>query len=275
MVILSGLFYFAGHSSEPNLCAKMLVLLSPSKNLHNVPMAAHRTSLPRMPEEAEVLIHTLKKLKPGALRELMDINEQLARLNYNRYQTFSWPHHADNATAAIYTFRGEVYQGFDAKTMTPAQAEQADQQVRILSGLYGLLRPLDLIQPYRLEMGTDLKVGKAHNLYEYWGSKITQLLNGDIAATKSKEVINLASQEYMAALDLNKISVPVIDIQFLEDRNGKLQFLSYNAKRSRGWMARYIVDHKIKRSSSLKAFTEQGYSYREDLSDPKKMVFVR
>lgn len=253
----------------------MLVLLSPSKNLHNVPMAAHRSSLPRMPEEAKVLIEALKKFKPAALSELMDINDQLARLNYNRYHTFSWPHEPENATAAIYTFRGEVYQGFDANTMTKAQAEQADKQVRILSGLYGLLRPLDLIQPYRLEMGTDLKVGKTRNLYEYWGSKITDLLNQDIAETKSKEVINLASQEYMAALDLSGLKSPVIDIQFLEDRNGKFQFLSYNAKRSRGWMARYIVDHKIKTSHSLRGFTEQGYSYREDLSDLKKMVFVR
>ena len=253
----------------------MIVLLSPSKNLHNIPQPAHRHSLPRMPEESAMLIESLKKLKPAQIQELMDINAQLANLNYNRYHTFAWPHTADNSTAAIYTFRGEVYQGFDANTMTKAQAEQADKYVRILSGLYGVLRPLDLIQPYRLEMSTALKTGKAKNLYQFWGKKITDLLYQDIEATKSKEVINLASQEYMGAVQLDKLSVPLIDISFLEDRNGKLQFLSYNAKRSRGWMARYIVDHKIKKSSELKGFDVQGYSYREELSDPKKMVFVR
>jgi uncharacterized protein len=253
----------------------MIVLLSPSKNLHNVPVASHRHSLPRMPEESLELITSLRKLKPSALQKLMDINDQLARLNYNRYQAYTWPHTAENATAAIYTFRGEVYQGFDANTMTKVQAEQADKNVRILSGLYGVLRPLDLIQPYRLEMSTELKVGKAKNLYQYWGHKITDLLHEDIAATKSKEVINLASQEYMAAVDQSGLNAPVTDIQFLEDRNGKLQFLSYNAKRSRGWMARYIVDHKINHSSALKGFDVQGYTYREELSDAKKMVFIR
>lgn len=228
-----------------------------------------------MQEQSALLIESLKKLKPAALQKLMDINDNLARLNYNRYQAYTWPHTAENATAAIYTFRGEVYQGFDANTMTKHQAEHADKYVRILSGLYGVLRPLDLIQPYRLEMSTELKTGKAKNLYQFWGKKITDLLNQDIEATKSKEVINLASQEYMGAIQLDKLSIPVIDISFLEDRNGKLQFLSYNAKRSRGWMARYIVDNKISKSSALKGFDVQGYSYREELSDPKKMVFVR
>ena len=253
----------------------MLVLLSPSKNLHNVPLASHRSSLPRMPEQSTQLIESLKKLKPKALQELMDINEQLARLNYNRYQAYTWPHTPENATAAIYTFRGEVYQGFDANTMTKSQAEMADKTVRILSGLYGVLRPLDLIQPYRLEMSTELKLGKAKNLYQFWGDRITDLLNEDVEATKSKIIINLASQEYMAAVNLARLKVPVMDIQFLEDRNGKLQFLSYNAKRSRGWMARYIVDQKINTASALKGFDVHGYSLREELSDIKKMVFVR
>jgi cytoplasmic iron level regulating protein YaaA (DUF328/UPF0246 family) len=228
-----------------------------------------------MTDASALLIEALKKIKPDKLQALMEINANLARLNHNRYHSFTLPHTPENATASIYTFRGEVYLGFEAGTMTKAQAEQADQTVRILSGLYGLLRPLDLIQPYRLEMGTELKIGKAKSLYAFWGDRITELLNEDIEATKSKEVINLASQEYMNAVNTSLLNAPVIDIQFLEDRNGRLQFLSYNAKRSRGWMARYIVDHKIKKSSALKGFTEQGYSYREELSDAKKMVFVR
>lgn len=253
----------------------MIVLLSPSKNLHNTPRPAHRYSSPRMTEESLVLIESLKKLKPEKLQKLMEINSNLATLNYNRYHTFSLPHTSENATAAIYTFRGEVYLGFEANTMIKAQAEQADKYVRILSGLYAVLRPLDLIQPYRLEMGTELKVGKTKDLYGFWGNKITDLLNADIAETKSKEVINLASLEYMGAVNQSLLKAPVIDIQFLEDRNGKLQFLSYNAKRSRGWMARYIINNKIYKSSALKGFDEQGYSFREELSDAKKMVFVR
>jgi cytoplasmic iron level regulating protein YaaA (DUF328/UPF0246 family) len=228
-----------------------------------------------MHEQSEKIIASLTKLTPTALQKLMDINEKLAKLNFGRYKAYQWPHTPEFATAAIYTFRGEVYLGFEANTMTKAQAELADQHVRILSGLYGLLRPLDLIQPYRLEMGTELKVGKAKNLYEFWDDQITDLLNEDIEKTKSKAVINLASQEYMAAINPSKLKVPVVDIQFLEDRNGKLQFLSYNAKRSRGWMARYIVDQKIKKPADLKGFDLQGYSYREELSESKKMVFVR
>lgn len=253
----------------------MIILLSPSKNLHNQPLQAHRTSQPRLSDETLQLIETLKKQTPKSLAKLMDINDKLATLNVSRYHQFNWPHDTSNSTAAMYTFRGEVYLGLDAGTLTKAEAEEADKRIRILSGLYGVLRPLDLIQPYRLEMGTELKVNKTKTLYEFWGNKITQLLNDDIAATKSKEIINLASQEYSAAIRFDQLNVPSIDIQFLEDRNGKLQFLSYNAKRSRGWMARYIVQHKIKKSADLKGFTEQGYGYREDLSDKKKMVFVR
>jgi len=253
----------------------MIILLSPSKNLHNVPKPAHRYSLPRMPEQSEILIETLRKLSPAKLQKLMDINDKLSTLNYNRYHQYHWPHTEADATAAIYTFRGEVYLGFEAGTMTEEQTEMADQRVRILSGLYGVLRPLDLMQPYRLEMSTELKVGKSKTLYDFWGSKITDLLNEDIEAAKAKEVINLASQEYIAAVDTTKLSVPMIDIHFLEDRNGKLQFLSYNAKRSRGWVARYIVDNKIKKSSDLKGYNENGYGYREDLSEERKMVFVR
>jgi len=253
----------------------MLVLLSPSKNLHNVPVKAHRHSLPRFPEETIQLIETLRKQTPKSLAKLMDINDKLAALNVKRYQDFSWPITNDNATTAMYTFRGEVYLGLEANTMDKTVVEAADKRIRILSGLYGLLRPLDLMQPYRLEMGVELKVGKAKNLYQFWGDKITDLLNADLAETKSREVINLASQEYSLAVKTEKLSVPTFEIQFLEDRNGKLQFLSYNAKRSRGWMARYIVEKKIKSSKDLKGFDAQGYGYREDLSTERKMVFVR
>jgi cytoplasmic iron level regulating protein YaaA (DUF328/UPF0246 family) len=253
----------------------MLVLLSPSKNLHNKPQAAHRYSLPRLPEQSQTLIHALQKMTPKALQKLMDINDKLAALNAARYKAYSWPHTPENSTAAIYTFRGEVYLGFEANTMTQQQAERADKQVRILSGLYGVLRPLDLIQPYRLEMGSELRVGKTPNLYAFWGKSITELLAADIQDTGSKAVINLASQEYAAAVQPELLGVPMIDIHFLENRNGKLQFLSFNAKRSRGWLARFIVDNHIKKSSDLRGWTEHDYTYDAALSTPKKMVFVR
>ncbi len=253
----------------------MIALLSPSKNLHNIPLTAHRFSLPRLPEQSETLIKALTKLKKSELQDLMHINEKLASLNYNRYRTFSWPHTPEDASVAIYTFRGEVYLGFEAGTLTQSQAERADKHVRILSGLYGLLKPLDLIQPYRLEMGSALKVGRSKDLYTFWGDQITNLLNEDLAETKSKAIINLASKEYISAIDTSKLIAPVFDIHFLEDRDGTLKFLSYNAKRSRGWMARYIVDQNIKTPSALKGFNLQGYAYREDLSETTKMVFVR
>ena len=253
----------------------MIVLLSPSKNLHNLPKPGHRFSHPRLYEHSLELLPHLRKLTPAALQKLMEINASLAKLNHQRFQDFNWPHSEETAKSAMYTFRGEVYQGLDANTLSKAEAEYADSHIRILSGLYGLLRPLDLIQPYRLEMGTEIKIGKAKNLYAFWGDTITNLLNEDIAATKSKYVINLASQEYIEAIQRDKLSVPVIDIQFLEDRNGKLQFLSYNAKRSRGWMARYIIEEKVKTIPAVKAFDRQGYSFREEMSTKDKLVFVR
>ena len=274
MVLPFGLLFFVFLTLRIQL-PSMLVLLSPSKNLHNKPQAAHRHSLPRLPEQSQTLIHALQKMTPKALQKLMDINDKLASLNAARYKAYSWPHTPENATTAIYTFRGEVYLGFEANTMTQKQAEQADKQVRILSGLYGVLRPLDLIQPYRLEMGSELKVGKKHTLYEFWGNAITELLAEDVKETKSKEVINLASQEYAAAVHPELLGVPMVDIHFLENRNGKLQFLSFNAKRSRGWLARYITDNNIKKSSDLKGWTEHDYTYEAALSTPKKMVFVR
>jgi len=253
----------------------MLVILSPSKNLHNKPKEAHSYSLPRLPEQTEKLIEVLRKQTPKSLQKLMDINDKLARLNVERYHQFIWPHTPENATAAMYTFRGEVYLGLDANTFSSAMEDEADKRIRILSGLYGLLRPLDLIQPYRLEMGIVLKVGKIKNLYEFWEDQIIDLINQDVGETNSKEIINLASQEYSAAINRQKLLVPMIDIQFLENRNGKLQFLSFNAKRSRGWMSRYIVEQKMMKSKDLRGFELQGYHYREDLSESKKIVFVR
>lgn len=253
----------------------MLVVLSPSKNLHKAPASVPGESAIRFPEETNQLIQTLQKQKIKDLQKLMDINEKLAALNAERYQAFSLPHTTENATPAITTFSGDVYQGLQAESLSKKDLLNAQKTIRILSGLYGILKPFDLIQPYRLEMGTSLHVARKKSLYAFWGDKITDLLIQDIEESKSKELINLASQEYMQAISNSKLPVPVIEISFLEDRNGKLQFLSYNAKRSRGWMARYIVQHGIKRSKDLQSFTEEGYTFRGDLSTADKLVFVR
>lgn len=253
----------------------MIILLSPSKNLHNHPKESHRFSLPRFPEETSTLIEQLRKKPVSGLQQLMDINANLAKLNAERYKEFSWPHDAKNATAAVLTFRGEVYLGLDANTFTKNQLEEADKKIRILSGLYGLLRPLDLIQPYRLEMGVELKIGKNKDLYSFWGDKITNLLNEDIRVTGTKEILNLASQEYSMSVMREQLSAPVIDVQFMENRNGKLQFLSFIAKKSRGQMARFIIENKVKKINDLRALNIYGYEYQHELSAPQKMVFVR
>jgi cytoplasmic iron level regulating protein YaaA (DUF328/UPF0246 family) len=253
----------------------MLVILSPSKNLHNHPKKYSRSTLPRFHDETLALMKALQKQTPPSLQKLMDINEKLARVNVERYQQFTWPHSSSNATSAIFTFRGEVYQGFDANSLSEKEIEEANKRIRILSGLYGLLRPLDLIQPYRLEMGVELKIGKSKSLYDFWGDKITRLLNQDLAEIKSKEIVNLASQEYSMALMRDQLNATFTDIQFLEERNGKLQFLSFNAKRSRGWMARHIIEKKIKKVADLRGFNDHGYQFREDLSENQKLVFVR
>lgn len=253
----------------------MLVLLSPSKNLHKAPKPLSDHSDIRFPDETLKLIHTLRKLKATDLQNLMSVNEKIATLNVSRYRSFPAHLTPENSTPAITTFSGEVYLGLQAETLSPKELTKAQKTIRILSGLYGLLRPFDLIYPYRLEMGTPLKTDRKTTLYAFWGDKITTLLNEDIAELKSKMVLNLASQEYMQAIDRSKISVPVIDIQFLEDRNGKLQFLSYNAKRSRGWMARFIIQEGIKNIKDLKSFSAQGYSFRPELSSDDKLVFVR
>lgn len=253
----------------------MLILLSPSKNLHKTPKPLKSTTEIRCLEDTVQLITTLRKLKASDLQSLMSVNEKIANLNVARYRSFPSDLTPENSTPAITTFSGEVYLGLQAETLSTKELNKAQKTIRILSGLYGLLRPFDLIYPYRLEMGTPLKTGRKNSLYAFWGDKITTLLNEDIEETKSKVVINLASQEYMQAIDRTELAVPVIDIQFLEDRNGKLQFLSYNAKRSRGWMARCIIQEGIKNVKELKSFSEQGYSFRSELSSDDKLVFVR
>jgi cytoplasmic iron level regulating protein YaaA (DUF328/UPF0246 family) len=168
-----------------------------------------------------------------------------------------------------------VYVGLDSNTLDEEGLQWAQEHVRILSGLYGVLRPLDLIQPYRLEMGTKLKTSKGKDLYEYWGSSITDLLNADLKKTKSNAIINLASQEYFAAVKPDQLKGSLYDVEFLEKRNGKLQFISFTAKKARGWMTRFLIDQRAKTPEEMKDFKGQGFRYQKSLSSDSKFVFVR
>jgi len=247
---------------------QMIAILSPAKSLNFKPHAFSKSSLPRFVDQSQELIDVLKKKKPREIKELMDVSEKIAQLNVERYQNFG---KENLAKQAILAFDGDVYTGMKAGEWENADFEYAQDHVRILSGLYGLLRPLDIIQPYRLEMGTKLKTKKGKNLYEYWGIQITKALKEDLIAQGDEVIVNLASIEYTEALQMDNY----YQIQFKEYRNDKLMFLSYNAKRARGMMASFIVKNRINNPMDLKHFAEAGYMFEENLSSETNFVFTR
>lgn len=253
----------------------MIALLSPAKSLD-----IEKDKYPDLhtehafPKETMQLVRILKKMNVEEIRELMSISEKLGTENVARYKQFHKDYPDDLSAAAIYAFRGDVYQGFDADTANKNDIKYAQKHIRILSGLYGILRPMDKMQAYRLEMGTKLDNKKGKNLYEFWGDKISKQLNKDLEELKSDTIINLASNEYFKAVDKKKIKAHIIDVDFREDRDGKLKFVSFNAKKARGYMARFLVDHRIKTAEGLTAFNTDGYSYSGGLEDGK-MLFVR
>lgn len=221
------------------------------------------------------LIEVMKTKSAREIGKLMSISDKLAKLNQERYASFSAQPSPQAVKQAILAFDGDVYVGLDSNTLDEEGLKWAQEHVRILSGLYGVLRPLDLIQPYRLEMGTKLKTSKGKDLYEFWGSSITDLLNADLKKTKSNAVINLASQEYFAAVKADQLKGTLYDVEFLEKRNGKLQFISFTAKKARGWMTRFLVDQRAKTPEEMKDFKGQGFRYQKLLSSDSKFVFVR
>ena len=242
----------------------MLSVLSPAKSLDfesPLPTAEHTT--PRLLEQSMELIDVMRTISPGDLARLMRISEDLAHLNVTRYREFSPEHTPATSRPAALAFSGDVYQG--------------QKTVLILSGLYGLLRPLDLIQPYRLEMGTRLVTGRGRSLYDWWGTRITDLLREDLAASPGPEVlVNLASQEYFSVIDIDRLGVRVITPRF-EDRNkdGVPRIVSFHAKRARGSMAGWLVRNRVRSVATLRDFTENGYHYDEDRSTQDVPVFVR
>ncbi|WP_044403318.1 peroxide stress protein YaaA [Lacinutrix sp. Hel_I_90] len=252
----------------------MKLVLSPAKSLNfESKLPTTKISESEFLEQSEKLNKVLKKKSVKGLSELMHISESLGQLNYERNQDWKLPFTKDNARPAIYAFNGDVYRGLDAYTIPTQQIEKLQDTVRILSGLYGVLKPLDLIQAYRLEMGTKLPVGTKKNLYEFWKKDIVKSLNNEL---KDDEVfVNLASNEYFKAVDTKALKVPVVTVDFKEYKDGKYKIVAIYAKVARGLMARYIVDTNAKTIDDLKGFRKEGYGFSDELSSENNLVFTR
>lgn len=252
----------------------MKIVISPAKSLNfEKELPTNRFSEPKFLKEATTIQKTLKKKKPKQLMELMDISDKLAELNWQRNQDWQTPFTTENARPAVYAFDGDVYQGLDVYTLPEDKLDVLQDKLLILSGLYGLLQPLDLIQPYRLEMGTSLPIGKNKNLYEFWKKTITKQLNDELQ--KDELFINLASNEYFSAVDAKALKVPVITPEFKDYKDGKLKMISFFAKKARGLMVRYIIDINAETIDDLKAFNYEGYAFDANLSSGNKLVFTR
>ena len=252
----------------------MKIVVSPAKSLNfesPLPIQNYTESL--FLKEAETIQKTLKKKKPKQLMELMDISEKLADLNWERNQNWSLPFTPKNARPAVYAFDGDVYTGLDAYTISAEKIAVLQDKLRILSGLYGILKPLDLMQPYRLEMGTSMPIGTKKNLYEFWKKKLTKALNDEL---QSDELfLNLASNEYFSAVDTKALKVPVITPEFRDYKDGKLKMISFFAKKARGLMVRYIIDTNAETIDDLKKFNYEGYAFDANLSKGNTLVFTR
>ncbi len=252
----------------------MKIVISPAKSLDFetvVPIKKHTEAV--FLKEAAVLNSELKKLSPNKLGELMHISSALSDLNWKRNQDWAVPFNLENARQAVFAFKGDVYIGLDAYSLSEKKIEQLQDTLRILSGQYGVLKPLDLMQAYRLEMGTKLKTGTKDNLYKYWDSKITDALNSEL--TKNEIFVNLASNEYFKAVHSKKINVPVITPVFKDYKNEKLKVISFYAKKARGLMVRFIIDNNIETVEGLKRFDCEGYGFDDKLSSEVELVFTR
>ena len=254
----------------------MLFLLSPAKSLdYDTPAGPLPHTLPGFVAQSAELIEVLKKKSPQQIAELMTLSDKLAGLNVARYEAWSPKFSASNSKQAVLAFNGDVYEGLDAKTLKPAQLDWAQQHVCILSGLYGVLRPLDWMQPYRLEMGTALATEHGKNLYQFWGNHIANYLNERAAADTVPVIVNLASEEYFKAVDKKALKPRVVNCVFEELKAGKYKIISFMAKRARGLMVRYAIEHKLSTVKKLESFNLEGYQFTADVSTPERLVFRR
>jgi len=255
---------------------QMLFLLSPAKSLdYDTPTGDLPHTLPGFSAQSAELIKVLKQKSPQQIAELMTLSDKLAGLNVARYEAWSPKFSASNSKQAVLAFNGDVYEGLDAKTLQPAQLDWAQQHVCILSGLYGVLRPLDWMQPYRLEMGTALSTTKGKNLYQFWGSQIADYLNERAVAEAVPVIVNLASEEYFKAVDKKALKPRVVNCVFEELKAGKYKIISFMAKRARGLMVRYAIEHKLSTVKKLESFNLEGYQFTADVSTPDRLVFRR
>jgi uncharacterized protein len=252
----------------------MKIVISPAKSLNfesELPSTLY--SEPFFLKEATTIQKVLKKKKPKALTSLMHISDKLADLNWRRNQDWETPFTPENARPAIYAFDGEVYNGLDSYSLSTEKIEILQDKLRILSGLYGLLKPLDLMQAYRLEMGTNIPIGKNKNLYEFWKKTIVKTLNSELK--KDELFINLASTEYFSAVDVKLLKVPVITPEFKDYKDGNLKMIGFFAKKARGLMVRYIIDTNAETIDNLKGFNYEGYAFDANLSSGNKLIFTR
>ena len=252
----------------------MKILLSPAKSLdYKSKLPTLKTTEACFLNEAENLNSVLKGMSPKDLSELMSISSSIAELNFQRNISWSWPFSSKNARQSIYAFSGDVYRGLDAYTIDENKIDFMQNSVRIISGLYGLLKPLDLIQPYRLEMGTKMPIDNHKNLYEYWRNKITNQLNNELDS--DEPVLNLASNEYFKAIDSKVINSDIFSANFKQLKDGEYKTIAIFSKRARGMMTRYIIDNNISNINDLKSFDYDGYLYHESLSTQKELIFTR
>lgn len=255
----------------------MLFLLSPAKSLdyeRPLPQGLPHT-LPPFIAESESLIHILRQLAPQDVAALMSISDKLAQLNVARYAAWRPTFTADNARQALFAFNGDVYEGLDAYSLSSEDIAWAQEHLLMLSGLYGALRPLDWMQPYRLEMGTRLATPQGSNLYQFWGNRIAQLINERQAHAAHPVVIQLASQEYFKSVDLRHLKARVVECVFEDYKGGKYKIISFHAKHARGLMARYAIQHRLTQPEQLMAFDVDGYAYAPEVSSSDRLVFRR
>ncbi|WP_163938264.1 peroxide stress protein YaaA [Paraferrimonas sp. SM1919] len=253
----------------------MLTLISPAKTLDFEVTQVTKHTQPRFIEQSTALIEVARTLTPADVASLMKVSDKIAGLNVARFSEWSPEFSFDNAKQAVLAFKGDVYTGLDAETLDDASLDYAQQHLRILSGLYGVLRPLDLMQPYRLEMGTKLANPKGANLYQFWGDTPTNSLNTELAEQNSQVLVNLASNEYFKVINKKLLEATIITPHFKDEKNGQYKIISFYAKKARGLMARYMIENRIDDAEQLKAFDTAGYYYCKEQSTATDWVFLR
>ncbi|ROL71650.1 peroxide stress protein YaaA [Pseudomonas vranovensis] len=254
----------------------MLTVISPAKTLdYDTPPVTQRYTQPQYLDDSQELIVQLRELSPAQISELMHLSDKLAGLNAARFGSWTPAFTPDNAKQALLAFKGDVYTGLDAQSLSEDDFSYAQEHLRMLSGLYGLLRPLDLMQPYRLEMGTKLANARGKDLYAFWGTRISEWLNQALAEQGDELLLNLASNEYFSAVKRNALKARVINTEFRDFKNGQYKIISFYAKKARGMMSRFVIQERINDPEQLKQFDVQGYYYSAELSKADNLVFLR